>query len=362
MNPIVKTLLTVVGVPTLVASLYFGLLASDVYVSETKFAVRSATSSVSLSGLGAFLSSTGASGAGQDSMLVMDYTRSLDMLDRLRESVDLIGHYAADEVDLLSRLDHEASRDELLRYFRGRIEVQRDLMSDVVTLKVRAFEPVMAQRVADLLIDINEEFVNDVSRRIEEDAVASAREELVIAADKIRKTASVINRFQNANDSISPQDESAALFTRLAALEARISETRAELSERLAFMREDSADVVSLKNRINALERQLQLEKGRVLGDEDGALGGLLEKYAPLALEQEIAQQQYTSALAGFEAARIDAQRQKQYLVRIVEPSLPDASAEPRRLVKILTVMMFSFMAYLIGGLLWSALKDHIGH
>ena len=190
----------------------------------------------------------------------------------------------------------------------------------------------------------------------------AAHRELEIAVNRVRSTAQDINRFQTSNDSVSPADESTALFGRISALEARLSDTRTELDELLAFMREDSADVIALKNRINALKRQLAVEKGRVTTGSDGSLGKLLESYQPLILEQEIAQKQYASALAAMETARVDTLRQKQYLVSFVAPSLPDTSTEPRRLIKILTVMVFSFIAYLIGGLLWSALRDHIGH
>jgi capsular polysaccharide transport system permease protein len=197
---------------------------------------------------------------------------------------------------------------------------------------------------------------------MEEDAIRSARTEVDRAVTHLRKTALDINHFQSVNDSISPQDESIALFGRLSVMESRLSETRATLSETLAYMREDSADVVVLKNRINALERQLSLEKGRVTGEGKDDLGRLVGNYQPLILEQEIAQQGYASSLASFEAARIDAQRKKQYLITFVEPNLPDAASEPRRFVKIVTVMVYSFLAYLIFGLLWSALKDHMSH
>jgi len=127
-------------------------------------------------------------------------------------------------------------------------------------------------------------------------------------------------------------------------------------------MRADSPVVVNLKNRINALERQLGIERGRLSGGTEGtALSGLIESYQPLILEQEIAQQQYASALSSLELARVEAQRKKQYLVTFIRPNLPDQALEPRRLNRILTVALFSFLIYLIGGLMWSALKDHIG-
>jgi len=362
MKAIFKTLSTVVGVPTFLAIFYFGLFASDVYVSEAKFSVRSSQGSTSLGGLGALLSTTVATGGAQDSQVIAEYTESHDMLDRLSRTLDVGAHYSDTDVDVLSRLGRDATRDEVLDFYREHVDIRRDLSSDVITLRVKAFSADMARALGRRIIDINERLVNELSGRMEADALDSARTEIERAVERVRTTAQDINRFQAANDSVSLQDESAALFARVAALESRLTETRAELGEKLAFMREDTADVVALKNRVTALERQLSLEKGRVIGDGDGKLGGLLQDFSPLMLEREIAQQQYASALAGFEAARADAARQKQYLITIVEPSLPDAAQEPHRLNKVLTVMIFSFLTYLIGGLLWSALKDHIGH
>jgi len=362
MKAILKTLGTVVGIPTLFAILYYGFLASDMYVSEAKVAVRSAKSGVSTNGLTALLASPVLSSGGQDSLVVMEYASSLDMVEQLGNRVDFVDHYASRDNDFLSRLRKNATSDEVLRYYRDQVNIKRDIMSDVLTIKVRAFSPEMAQEITSLIIELNEELVNTLSNRMEDDAILSARTEVDRAVQHLRKTAQDINRFQSANDSVSPKDESIALFGRLSVIESRLSETRATLSETMAYMREDSADVVVLKNRIIALERQLNLEKGRVTGSGNGDLGSLVENFQPLVLEQEIAQQGYAASLASFEAARIEAQRKKQYLIRFVEPSLPDAASEPRRLIKIVTVMVYSFLAYLIFGLLWSALKDHMGH
>jgi len=362
MKAILKTLGTVVGIPTLFAILYYGFLASDMYVSEAKVAVRSAKSGVSTNGLTALLASPVLQSGGQDSLVVMEYASSLDMVEQLSNRVQFVDHYASTDNDFLSRLSQDATSDEVLRYYRDQVNIKRDIMSDVLTIKVRAFSPEMAQEITSLIIELNEELVNTLSNRMEDDAILSARAEVDRAVQHLRRTAQDINRFQSANDSVSPKDESIALFGRLSVIESRLSETRATLSETMAYMREDSADVVVLKNRILALERQLNLEKGRVTGSGIGDLGSLVENFQPLVLEQEIAQQGYAASLASFEAARIEAQRKKQYLIRFVEPSLPDAASEPRRLIKVVTVMVYSFLAYLIFGLLWSALKDHMGH
>ena len=53
-------------VPTLVSVVYFGVMASDRYTSQSSFVVRSPKSQSSLSGLGAILQGTGFTRAQED--------------------------------------------------------------------------------------------------------------------------------------------------------------------------------------------------------------------------------------------------------------------------------------------------------
>lgn len=363
MNALLRSLLVVVGIPTLVATIYFGLFASDIYVSESRFAIRSAKSGTSVTGLAAILASPIVSGGGQDTSVIADYTHSQDMLKRVLEKLDISSHYSNSDVDMFSRLDKGATDEQLLAYFQDHVMLVRDSASDVLTLKVRAYEPAMAQQLAQLIIELNEDLVNTLSSRIEEDALQTARNEVERASEKVLLASSQMTRFQNANASLNPAAESSAILSVVTGIETKLVEARATLSEKRAFMRDSSPEVVTLKNRVNALSRQLRLEKGRVVGDgEQGRqMNNLIESFQPLVLEQEMAQQQYTSALTSLEVARIEAQRKKQYLITFIQPNLPDESLEPRRMTEIVTVLLFSFLAYLIGGLMWSALKDHIG-
>ena len=362
MRAIVKSIGVVVGTPTLLAALYFGLFASDVYVSEARFAIRSAKAGNAVSGLAAILSSPIVSSASNETMVVIDYARSQDMLESVQRELDVRAHYASSEVDVLARLAEDASQEKLLEHFNEHVSLLSDSASGVVTLETRAFDPETARRLCALIIELSERLVNEMSSRMEEDALATARAEVERAAAKVRAASVSVTAFRDENVSINPAAESNALLGIVSGLETQLVETRATLSEKLAYMRPTSPEVVNLENRVNALERQLRLEKGRLTGDQGGArLSGLIESYQPLILEQEIAQQQYASALSSLELARVEAQRKKQYLVTFIRPSLPDAALEPRRLNRVLTVAVFSFLIYLVGGLMWSALKDHIG-
>ncbi len=361
MNAMLRSLMVVVGIPTLVATIYFGLFASDIYVSESRFAIRSAKAGASVTGLAAILSSPMVGGGGQDTSVVADYTHSQDMLQRVLERLDIAKHYSGSDVDLLARLDKDATQEELLNYFKEHVLLQRDSASDVLTLKVRAFDPKVAQELAELVIELNESLVNTLSSRIEEDALQTARDEVARASAKVHEASAQMTAFQNDNASLNPAAESSAILGLVTGIETKLVEARAELSEKRAYMRDNSPEVVSIKNRINALSRQLRLEKGRVVGGEGQQMNNLIESFQPLVLDQEMAQQQYASALTSLEVARIEAQRKKQYLITFIQPNLPDQALEPKRFTEVLTVLLFSFLLYLIGGLMWSALKDHIG-
>ena len=361
MNNVIRSFALVVGLPTLISALYFAFVASDMYVSETRFAIRASKSEASI-GIASLLSSSVISAGGQDARVVVDYIQSQDMVAALERELGLVTHYSDDEHDRISRLDTEPSREELLDYFRKQIEIIEEGTNDIVILKVKAYQPEFAQSVAQRIIALSEQLVNDMSSRIELDALESARDEVARAADKVREASEKLSHFRAVNTSINPAAETSAFLGLLSGIEQKLTTARTELSEKKAFMREDSAVVKSIRNKVSALEAQLTQEKARISTADGQGISGLINDYQPLALEQELAQQQYTSALTSLELARIEAQRKKRYLVTYVNPVLPQESTEPRRLMKTLTVLVYSFLAYAIGGLMWSALRDHLGH
>ena len=361
MNAIIRSLLTVVGVPTLLAVIYFGFIASDVYVSETRFSIQSATSGGS-TGLEALISVPIVSSGGKEVMVVTDYVESQDMMQKIQDKLDIRSHYSDETIDRLSRLHADATVEEMLEYFREHVHMMRDSQSDVITLTTRAYDPATAQQIARIVIDLSERLVNTMSARMEDDALQTAKSEVAIAEEKVKAASASVTAFRRTSSSLNPAAESSALLGIVSGLESRLVETQALLSEKLSYMREGAPEIVTLRNRITAISRQMRLERGRLSGgDSEFEMGGLIEAYQPLILDQELAAQQYASALSSLELARIEAQRQKQYLVTFIQPSLPDEAVEPHRLNRIITVMVFSFLVYLLFGLMWSALKDHIG-
>src|SRR5262249_41118072 len=108
----------IVGLPTLVAGVYYFAIASDLYLSEAKFVVRSPRQ-VQTSGFGALLQSTGlATRAADDTELLQDFIMSRDVVRKLEQRDDLRAIFARPEGDLVTRFPGILMRSDFEALFR----------------------------------------------------------------------------------------------------------------------------------------------------------------------------------------------------------------------------------------------------
>ncbi len=359
---LVRSFCLFVLLPTLIGSIYFGVVASDRYVAEARYAIRTGAQAP---GVG-FLENVLGSGSlgtstGDDAEIVRGYILSHDMLAALQKRTDIRAHYGSTEVDWLSRLRADASKEDLLEYFRDRVEVVIDAETNISTLRVGAFDREMAWSIAQHLLELSERLVNEMSERITEDTLRFARDELDRTETQVRTASTGLTRFRKDSLSIDPGQEAAAVLGIITVLETQLASSRAELVQTRSVMRDKSPQVQNLKFRVAALVHQVAEERERLANTHSTDLTSLIDLYQPLMLEQELARQRYGSALTSLEAARAEAQRQERYLIAFVAPQLPDEATEPRRAWMVATVFACALLIYAIGGLAWSAIKDHVG-
>src|SRR5437667_851822 len=92
----------IVGLPTLIAGVYYFAIASDLYLSEAKFIVRS-PKQVQTSTIGALLQSTGLGRAADDTAAVQDFVMSRDAVRKLEQKNDLRTVLSRGEGDFVTR-------------------------------------------------------------------------------------------------------------------------------------------------------------------------------------------------------------------------------------------------------------------
>ena len=359
MKQAIRAFLLAVGLPTLVGMIYFGLIASDVFVSETRFAIRASDDNMASGLLSSLVGPQGSGVSGGDSYIVRDYILSRDMLRLLEASLSLRAHYSGRGVDAISRLGMDVSEERFLAYFRKMVDVAVD--GDITTLKVRAFDAKNARNLAQEILENSEELVNQLSERITADTLRFSKKELDSVELKVKEASSRVTAFRKERQSIDPGEETAAVLGIVTELESVLAGERAQLVQAQTFMRADSSKVTNLKARVSALEAQVKRERLRLASESGTDLTRLIERYQPLVLDQKLAEQRYTSALTSLEVARAEVQRKQRYLIAFVAPELPEEAIEPDRPLKILTVFFGATLLYGVGALIVFAIKDHAG-
>jgi len=283
----------IVLLPSVASILYFGFWASDVYISESKFLVRSPQQQPQAGGLGGILTSIGVSNSGPDGYVVANYIKSLDAMMAVDKKVDLKKLFTSGNVDVFSRFAsfyHNESYERLLKYFENRVDYTYDPVSSVATLKVKAFSGDSARDINLALLENSEALVNKISDATRKDVIDFASYEVSVAQKKLEEADAALSKYRNANNA----------------------------------------------NDIN-----------------------FVAKFQQFNIERDTAEKELASAIDALQKARIDAQRKRLYIERIVQPTLPDYPLEPKRVLTILSTILGSLLIWGIVRMLLASAREH---
>jgi capsular polysaccharide transport system permease protein len=354
-----RLFLLTVALPTTLAVIYFGLMASDVYISESRFVVRSPDRQ-SASGLGALLKGAGFSRSQDDSYTVHDYVLSRDALKEIDDKLGVGKAFASSQVDIVSRfggLDFDTSFEALHRYYQKKVDMQQDSASSISTLTVRAYGAQEAQGINQRLLELSEGLVNRLNERGRQDLIRSAASEVAEAETKSKSAALALSAYRNAKGVVDPERQATVQLQQVAKLQDELIATKTQLAQLRAFTPQNP-QIQSLQLRAQTLQSEMNAETSKVTGGEL-SLSNKAADFQRLALEREFADKQLASALASLEQARNEAQRKQVYIERIAQPSLPDVAMEPRRLRSILATFVLGLVAWGILSMLLAGVREH---
>ena len=159
--------------PTLLAIVYYGAFASDVYTSESRFLVRSPQKPAQSGLLGEFLQGSGISRSQDDTYTVRDFILSRDALNELDKKLAIRKSYSSSGIDRLKRfggVDWDRSFEAFFKYYsKDVVTVDYDPESSISVLSVRAFTAQDAQRINEMLLEMSERLVNGLNERSQHD-------------------------------------------------------------------------------------------------------------------------------------------------------------------------------------------------
>ena len=345
--------------PTATAVVYFGLVASDVYTSESRFVVRSPQRQ-GTTPLGALLQGVGFARAPDDNYTVESYILSRDALAVLDRELKVAAAYADPAIDPASRFGPwwlDDSFEALHRYYRKMVTVRIDPASSITTLQVRAFSAQDAVAINRLLLAQSEALVNRLNERGRQDMIRFASAEVAQAARNAREAALALASYRGAEGVVDPERQASLQLQQVARLQDELVATATQLSQ-LKALTPLNPQVPALEQRLRTLQKAVDVASAQVTGGR-ASLATKTPAYQRLALDAEFANRQLASALTSLDSARNEAQRQQVYVERIAQPSLPDVAQEPRRLRSIAATLALGLLAWGILSLLIAGVREH---
>ena len=348
--------------PTLLVAAYYYLFASDQYQSETHILVRSAEPPrPTVSGIGAILTGGGSAEAGPEAMSVADYLTSHDVVATLRARLDLVNRYRRPGVDWFSALwgGDQPTDEKLLKYYLAHTKVEVNSTTGITIIQARAFTPQDSFAIAKALLDLGDRRVNSLNNTAYNDAVASQLRQLRQAQDNLAQAQGAINAFRATKADIDPTGTGTAQTALVTQLTGQLASARAQQVSVGQTISRSSPQYVALARRVSALQAQVDAQQSKLAGGGGQTIASQVASYNELVMRQQFAQRQYETVQAALDRARQQVIDKHLYLVRVVNPNLPEKSQFPQRGRVTLTVFFSLLVAYGIGWMLVAGVKEH---
>lgn len=347
--------------PTAFVAVYCAFIASPMYISETKFAVRTGVEQPVGLDIASALFKT-ASTTTQDAEVVNAYIRSPDVFEALDEKFQLVAHYSSLQWDWLSRLTSSPTLWDKQSFWNCVATPVVDKDTGILTFKVRAYSPEMAHNISTEVLHQSEALVNEMNERARQDALKLAEAEVKVAQHRVAKAQQALTDFRSAHSELDPQATATGLQSLVFELEGQRAALTAEISDAESYMSKNAPELSRMKSKLAAVEKQLSKERSRLVGKEQPeALNAWVSEYESLMIESEFARKQLTAAMTAVETARATLLTKTRYIVAIEEPTLPDESRYPRTWIATICAFLGLSLLYGLVRLIIASIREHAG-
>ena len=345
-----------VTIPTIAAIYYFGFVASDIYTSESQFLVRTAEKQA-LSGLGAFLKSSGFVRSTDDAYTVENYILSRDAMNVLNDKLKIKQKFSDFNIDPIERfggIDKDHSNEAFYKYYKKIVNIKLDSTSSIATLSTKAFTSPDSTNINKILLYLSEELINKLNERALQDTIKLSQDEVDKAEKKAKSANLALANYQNKVGVLNPEKQSAIPLQQIAKLQDTLLNTRGQILQ-IEALAPDNPQLTILRKQVSMLEKEIEKESAKVTSNvSDKSLASKAVTFNSLMLDKEFAERQLIAALASLEQIKAEAVRKQLYLEIIAQPSVPDKSQEPRRVRSV-------FSTFIVGLVLWGVFSVVIG-
>ncbi|MDI3336887.1 hypothetical protein QKW60_10740 [Defluviimonas aestuarii] len=347
-----------VVLPLIVAAFYLYFIAEDQYESRVGFSVRKEETSSPVELLGGITELSGNSSSDTD--FLYKYIRGRQMMLSVDAKLNLREVYTrpADPVFALKR---NASVEEMEDYWSRVVKVFYDTADGLIEVRVVAFSPEDAKRIAQEIFDEGSRKINELTAIARDDSTRYAEIERDRAIERLKVARQALTAFRIRTQIVDPEADIEGRMGLLNTLQTQLATALIDLDLLLNNTNPGDPRIVQTQQRIEVIEDRISEERNHFSTSSASAdipYSSLVGEYEGLLVDLKFAEESYIASLAAYEAAFAEAQRQSRYLAPYVSPTLAEISEFPQRATLLALTGGFLFITWAIAVLIFYSIRD----
>lgn len=352
--------LLIVVIPTAVSAWYLWIRAADQYASSVRFSVRQEQNSSAISILGAIPSFSGSSSADTD--IIYDYIQSQQLVAEIEAEMKVSVIWSRPEDDFVYAYDTSGTIEDLTDYWQDMVKVYYDSVTRLIEVRVLAFDPADAQRIAARIFEKSTELVNRLNEVSRDDALRYAKEELEDTEHRLLVARQAMTTFRAENQIIDPTSAVAGQSAVLQQLKQELVRAQIELGLLADSGLAEDPRRRTIEKRIKVIEEQIEFEREKLGMTSDTGPGSamvlIVAEYERLFADLQFAEGAYRAARAAYDIAQAESRRRTRYLAAHVDPTFAESSRYPERGITLVVLGVFLFLSWSILALVYYAVRD----
>jgi capsular polysaccharide transport system permease protein len=350
-------------IASVLAAFYWGLVASDLYVSEAHVIIARTDMSSGGSQAGSMLGGVGTSSSADFiafQLWLRDYLLSVDMMNTLDAKLNLRAHYSDWHRDPISRMWFEdTSLEKFHDYYLSRVSVELDNNSGTLVIKTQAYDSKMAHAVTAMMVEEGERYMNAMAQNMAEEQVAFLEQQVGKIKERDIQARQLILNFQNKKGMVSPLTTAASIDTVVNGLDSQRTALQASRNAMLAYLMPDNPSILVLDQQISGIEKQINTEKARLASSSGKTLNNTAEEFQRLQMNVDLLDGTYKAALTALETVRVEAALTMRKVFVLQSPTKPQYPLAPRRIYNIVVFILVMLLLAGIVHLFAAIIRDH---
>ena len=357
---IIAAFLGFVLAPLVVSVWYLWAVAADQYASTLGFSVHREDMSSAISLISGLSSLSGSSSADTD--IIYRYIYSQQVVAEIQDELDLVSMWSRPGWDPVFAFHKGGSIEDLLDYWQSMVKVYYDSSTHLIEIRVLAFAPEDAQRIAQAIFDKSTVMINRLNDIATEDAIRFTRDELNRTRDQLVLARQAMTAFRNKYQIVDPASDVAVQTSILASLQQELAATLIDFDMLRGTAPETDPRLPPMERRIQVIEDRIKAERSKLgmggVTGEGAAFADMVADYERLTVDLEFAEASYHAARAANDGAQAEARQQSRYLAAHILPTRAESSRYPERGMLLAVIGVFLFMLWAVAALVFYSIRD----